>query len=84
MSDSKPLISVQDLNIELSRRVDVAENLLAVARETLGAEREEDYLVVESWIDECRKSLADQSFVSVALLGSTGAGKSTLINSLIN
>jgi hypothetical protein len=77
---SKP---IEIINSELLSRIEAAQTLLDSARGILGDGHREDCQTVQSWIDECRSDLGNPPPVSVALLGSTGAGKSTLINSLI-
>lgn len=83
MAKSTQIASVEELGRELVTRINTAEGLLVEARSILGETHGKDCETVQSWIDECRRDLARPEQVAVALLGSTGAGKSTLINSLI-
>ncbi len=80
---SKQISSVADLGRELETRIDSAQSLLIEARSVLGETYVSDCDTVQTWIDESRRYLSEPEQVAVALLGSTGAGKSTLINSII-
>jgi ethanolamine utilization protein EutP (predicted NTPase) len=83
MSNTKGISSVVQLNSELENRIVTAEKVLGLCKELLGNEQAGDFSTVEDWIAECRKAFSNPAPVSVALLGGTGAGKSTLVNSLI-
>jgi hypothetical protein len=83
VSQPTQIQTVDELGHELESRINTAQTLLVEARSVLGDTYANDCETVQTWIDECRRDLARPEQVAVALLGSTGAGKSTLINSLI-
>jgi hypothetical protein len=83
MSNTQGISSVVQLNSELENRIGTAEKVLGLCKELLGNDQAGDFSTVEDWIAECRKAFTSPAPVSVALLGGTGAGKSTLVNSLI-
>jgi hypothetical protein len=83
MSKAQGISSVVQLNSELENRIAVAEKTLELCKELLGNDLAGDFGTVEEWISECRKAFDSPAPVSIALLGGTGAGKSTLVNSLI-
>ena len=83
MTETSGFTSIDNLAVDLGSRIDVVQNLLHDSRGVLGSEYQNDCDYVQSCIDEARRELASPNPVSVALLGSTGAGKSTLINSII-
>lgn len=83
MNNTKKISSVNELSSELQQRITSTQHLIDIYRGILGDEHREDVATVEQWVEECRNALASPSPVSVALLGGTGAGKSTLVNSLL-
>jgi hypothetical protein len=83
MPQEQQISNVDALNIELERRITASEHLLKYSIEVLGDEHEEEFKTVQAWINECKTALKSPDPVSVALLGGTGAGKSTLVNALL-
>lgn len=83
MPQEQQISNIDALNTELERRITASEHLLKYSVEVLGDEHEEEFKTVQSWINECKSALKSPDPVSVALLGGTGAGKSTLVNALL-
>ena len=83
MPQEQQISNIDALNIELERRITASEHLLKYSIEVLGDEHEEEFKTVQAWINECKTALKSPDPVSVALLGGTGAGKSTLVNALL-
>ena len=83
MTNSKIITTVNELSAEIQQRITSSQHLIDIYRGILGDEHSEDVATVEQWVEECRLALASPAPVSVALLGGTGAGKSTLVNSLL-
>jgi predicted GTPase len=80
----KSLVSkFEEVGLEIERRLSAAEDLLTNSFKILGDEHEDELSTVQEWIEECRRQLSSPVPVSIALLGGTGAGKSTLVNALI-
>jgi len=83
MTNPKIINTVNELFAEIEQRITSSQHLINIYKGVLGEEHSEDVAIVEQWVEECRNELANPDPVSVALLGGTGAGKSTLVNSLI-
>lgn len=83
MSNSLNISTVNELKENLEQRITSAQHLIDIYKGILGNEHKDDVQVVQHWVEECRAALASPDPVSVALLGGTGAGKSTLVNSLL-
>lgn len=80
----KSLVSkFEQVGLEIERRLRAAEDLLTNSLSILGDEHKDELSTVQEWIEECRRQLRSPIPVSIALLGGTGAGKSTLVNALI-
>lgn len=83
MKNASLITTVNELSTEIQQRITSSQHLIDIYREILGDDHKEDVNTVQQWVDECKSALANPSPVSVALLGGTGAGKSTLVNSLL-
>lgn len=83
MKNAPVITTVNELSTEIQQRITSSQHLIDIYRGILGDEHIEDVNTVQQWVDECKTALANPSPVSVALLGGTGAGKSTLVNSLL-
>jgi hypothetical protein len=83
MNNPKLITSVNQLSFELEKRVRSAQELIDTYKRILGDDHTDEVATVEEWVEECRAALKSPAPVSVALLGGTGAGKSTLVNSLL-
>lgn len=83
MNNPKLIASVDQLSFELEKRIRSAQDLIDTYRRILGDDHAAEVETVQQWVEECRDALKSPAPVSVALLGGTGAGKSTLVNSLL-
>lgn len=83
MKNAPLITTVNELSDEIQQRITSSQQLIDIYRRILGDEHLEDINTVQQWVDECRAALSNPSPVSVALLGGTGSGKSTLVNSLL-
>ena len=83
MTSERQIDSINDLELELEKRITASEHLLGICKNILKDEHQDEISTVNGWVSECRVALKNPERVSVALLGGTGAGKSTLVNALI-
>ena len=83
MTSERQIDSINDLDLELEKRITASEQLLGICKNILKDEHQDEISTVNEWVSKCRAVLKNPERVSVALLGGTGAGKSTLVNALI-
>lgn len=81
--NAKSINTVNELSKDIQQRITSTQDLIDYYKVILGDEHIVDVDTVQQWVDECKAALSNPSPVSVALLGGTGAGKSTLVNSLL-
>ena len=83
MSSTSKITTIEELRTEIERRILATEHLLQISRAIFGQEHIGDTAEIATLIDQCRMALKSPTPVSVALLGGTGAGKSTLVNAIL-